>query len=104
MRPTPEHGLFPLYAAISHIAPEFHDKDARLRFLPLNGTPAGPRLLQLTDRTRLRVRVPDDSVRLALPLAGKSLDLDGSSIRLGVSSVSTLIPAPSLHARIVSFK
>jgi CRISPR-associated protein Cas6 len=100
----PADHTYTLYGAISRIAPKFHDKNAGLRFLPLNGIPAGPRQLQLTDRTRLRVRVPGDSVRLALPLAGKSLDLNGSSIRLGVPSIATLNPAPALHARIVSFK
>src|SRR6185437_1471176 len=72
---------YALYAALSRIVPQFHDKQSGLRFLPLNGVPAAPRMLQVTDRSRLRVRLSDDQIRLALPLAGKRLDLDGHGIR-----------------------
>src|SRR6185503_12141481 len=100
----PTDHAYPLYAALSRLVPAFHDKNTSLRFLPLSGVPAGRRQLQLTDRSRLRVRLPDDSLRLALPLAGKQLDIAGSSVRLGVPSVSTLVPAPTLFSRIVTLK
>ncbi len=39
-----------------------------------------------------------------LPLAGKSLDLDGCALRLGVPQVTALVPAPTLFARTVIIK
>ncbi|HEY2911058.1 MAG TPA: type I-MYXAN CRISPR-associated protein Cas6/Cmx6 [Gemmataceae bacterium] len=101
---VPTDHAYSLYGALSRIVREFHDKQSGLHFLTLNGVPAAPRLLQLTDRSRLRVRLPDDQIRLALPLAGKRLDLDGHTIRLGVPSVATLEPAATLWSRIVTIK
>lgn len=50
------------------------------------------------------MRLPDDSIRFALPLAGKQLDIAGSRVRLGVPSVRTLVAAPAVVARTVTFK
>ena len=100
----PTDHAYPLYAALSRLAPAFHDRDAGLRFMPLGGLPDAPGRLLLTDHTRLRIRLPDDRIRLALHLAGKQLDVAGYALRLGVPSVATLIPAPTLTARLVTFK
>lgn len=100
----PADHAYALFATLSRIVPAFHDRNAGLRFLPLNGILAAPRQLQLTERTRLRVRLPDDSIRLALPLAGKQLDIAGHTVRLGAPSVATLIPAATLYSRIVCLK
>ena len=40
----------------------------------------------------------------ALKLAGKSLDLDGCKLRVGVSDTRALIPAATLHCRVVTTK
>jgi CRISPR-associated protein Cas6 len=95
---------YPLYAALSGLVPQFHDPATALRFAPLTGDPAGDGRLRLTDRSCLRVRVPDDAVRVVLPLAGQRLDVGGRPVRLGVPSVRTLTPAASLVARLVTFK
>jgi len=42
--------------------------------VPLNGVPAAP--LQLTDRSRLRIRLPDDQTRLRLEAADNALTKD----------------------------
>jgi CRISPR-associated protein Cas6 len=95
---------YPLYAALSGIVPQFHAEESALRFASIPGLPATPGTLQLTEHSHLRVRLPDNQVKVALPLAGKRLVIGESSIRLGVPAIQTLTPAASLIARLVTFK
>jgi len=99
-----DHGYL-LFAAASHLAPVFHDKDAGVRFTAITGTYAGGGRILLDEKfSRWRVRLPDERIRDVLKLAGKSLRIGDQHIRLGAPSVATLIPAPALIARIVTFK
>ena len=100
----PTDHAYALYGALSRVVPQFHDADSLLRFAPIQGAGSAGGRLQLSPHSCLRVRLPSDAVRLALPLAGKRLDVAGSGVRLGVPSVRTLAPAPALYARIVTFK
>jgi CRISPR-associated protein Cas6 len=95
---------YPLYAALSHIVPEFHAEDSVWRFGPILGVAVSPGKLQLPEHARLCLRLPDDAIRHALPLAGKRLDIAGHHIRLGVPTVRTLWTSPQLSSRIVTFK
>lgn len=102
--PVPTDHAYALYAALSAAVPEFHAANSPLRFAPLTGVGLPDGRLQLAPPSCLRVRLPDDAVKVALPLAGKRLDVAGSGVRLGVPAVRTLIPAPALAARLVTFK
>lgn len=100
----PTDHAYALYAALSRVVVSFHDAGSPLRFAPITGSPTPDGLLHLTEHSCLRVRLPDDAVRLALPLAGKRLAVGDSIVRLGVPSVRALVAAPSLIARLVTFK
>ncbi len=100
----PTDHCYPLYAALSALVPSFHAEDSPLRFSAISGFGQPDGTLQLGPHSYLRVRLPDDQVRLALPLAGKRLDVAGSAVRLGVPAVRTLVAAPVVVARIVTFK
>lgn len=93
-----------LYAAVSRIVPEFHQENSPLRYAAITGVASPNGQLQLTPHSHFRVRLPQDLVKVVLPLAGKRLQIGEASIRLGVPAVSTLEPATSLYARIVTFK
>lgn len=95
---------YPLYGALSALVPAFHADESSLRFAPITGIGQPDGTLQFGPHSCLRVRVPDDSVRLVLPLAGKRLDVAGASVRLGVPAVRTLVSAPAVVARVVTFK
>ena len=95
---------YPLYGALSGIAPAFHDAEAKLRFAPITGAADQQGRLGLNDRSQLRVRLPDASIKLALPLAGKRLIIGDASVRVGIPAVRTLISASNLIARLVTFK
>ena len=100
----PTDHSYPLYAALSALVPAFHADDSPLRFAPITGIGQPDGTLQLGPHSCLRVRLPDDSVRLVLPLAGKKLTVGDSFIRLGVPAVRTLVAAPAVVARMVTFK
>ena len=93
-----------LFAALSGIVPRFHAEDSPLRFAPVTGIATPNGRLELGPHSCLRVRLPDDAIKLALPLAGKRLTVGDSTVRLGVPAVRPLVPAPAVVARIVTFK
>ena len=100
----PTDHAYLLYAALSGVVPRFHEAGTALRFAPVTGVGVPGGRLQLDDYSVLRVRLPDDAVRVALPLAGKRLAVGDAGVRLGVPAVRTLEPAASLYARLVTFK
>jgi CRISPR-associated protein Cas6 len=100
----PTDHAYPLYAALCVTVPAFHARDAPLKFASITGIGQPNGTLQVSPHSCLRVRLQDDQVRLAVPLAGKRLDIAGSRVRLGVPSVRTLVAAPAVVARIVTFK
>lgn len=100
----PTDHAYPLYAALSSLVPAFHTADSPLQFSPISGIGQPDGTLRLGPHSCLRVRIPDDKVRLAIPLAGKRLDIAGSWVRLGVPAIRTLVAAPALVARVVTFK
>ena len=100
----PTDHAYPLYAALSALVPAFHADETPLRFAPISGIGQSDGMLQVGPNSCLRVRLPDDHVRLALPLAGKRLTVGGNWVRMGVPTVRTLVEAPVLVARMVTFK
>jgi len=99
-----DHG-YDLYAALARLVPQLHEEARRIRIGPIRGTYTGNGLLQIDARfSRLRVRLAAEDIPLLLQLAGKSLDVAGHRLRLGVPQVRNLIPAPNLAAGLVTIK
>jgi CRISPR-associated endonuclease/helicase Cas3 len=100
----PAEHYYGLYSALSHAIPAFHQPGSELRFGPISGEMTRPRFLQLNQRSCLRVRVPAEHIALVLPLVGRSLDVAGHTITLGVPTVMPLRPVTTLAARVVTYK
>lgn len=108
----PTDHAYLLFAALSHLIPEFHRPEGGLRFAPINGEPTGPGVLRLFRPTParphfssvLRVRVASDLIVTAIPLTGQVLQVGEHSIRLGPPRVEQLEPVPTLRAGLVTFK
>ncbi len=100
----PTDHAYPLYAALAGLVPAFHDPETDVRFAPLNGAAGEPGRLRLNEWSHLRVRVPADSIRTVLPLAGKKLEVAGSAVRLGPPTVQPLIPSAAVESWLVTFK
>jgi CRISPR-associated protein Cas6 len=68
------------------------------------GRYVGSGLLRLMRGSRLWLRAPAEAIPQLLPLAGRSLEVGGHSLRLGVPQVRALTPAAVLVARVVTLK
>jgi CRISPR-associated protein Cas6 len=97
-----DHG-YALYSAISRLVPDLH----RLRDVgihPVRGLSAGQGKLRVTARSRLALRTSAAGIPRFLLLSGKTLDLDGHRVRIGVPQVLALRPTPGLAARMVTIR
>lgn len=97
-----DHG-YGVYAGLSKVCQAVHDAQG-WGILPLSGQLAGPRTLRLDETSHLVLRLPFDDLRGALPLAGKRINVQGSSLVLGTPEVRVVAPAPQLRARYVTIK
>jgi CRISPR-associated protein Cas6 len=100
----PTDHAYPLYSVLSHCVREFHNGDAGIRFAPINGARGEKGTIRLFPGSRLCVRLAADQVAAVLPLAGKEFEIGGHRILLGTPTIAQLIPAPTLVAKVVTFK
>ena len=102
-----DHG-YALFSALSRILETEEDRwmhgNPHIGLHTIRGVrgPNGRRLIG--DKARLGLRLPSDLLPRSLKLAGKGLDLDGCKLRVGVSETRALIPAATLHCRVVTTK
>jgi len=68
---------------------------------PINGQLSGDRMLRISPRSRLTLRLDSDQISEILPLAGKTLRLGKDTISIGTPTIYTLKPAPRLYSRLV---
>ncbi|PTL82517.1 type I-MYXAN CRISPR-associated protein Cas6/Cmx6 [Vitiosangium sp. GDMCC 1.1324] len=100
--PVPlDHGYL-LFSALSRRLPGLHERHD-VGVFTLRGTRADAQVLHL-GRGALRLRCPADSLAFFLPLACSALVLAGREVRLGRPEIHPLAAAPSLSARLVTFK
>lgn len=97
-----DHG-YPLFSALCRIVPGLHG-DRRVGVHPIRGRQTGPGILALDERSRLKIRLPAEEIAPYIVIAGKELDLDGHRLRIGIPQVESLVPAPNLAARLVTFR
>lgn len=97
-----DHG-YALYGALSRICPHLHQsEDAAVHLI--RGRYCGEGLLALSSLSRLKLRIPAGKLPLYLALAGKSLDVDGHALRLGVPNPYLLLPKTAVYSHLVTTK
>ncbi|HNJ42685.1 MAG TPA: type I-MYXAN CRISPR-associated protein Cas6/Cmx6, partial [Acidobacteriota bacterium] len=64
-----DHG-YALYSCLSRVLPFLHTSDS-IGIHPISGVPSGKGRLLLTEHSRLSLRIPVESFREVLPLAGQ---------------------------------
>lgn len=97
-----DHG-YALYGALSRAVPELHEK-AWLGVHPLSGRLLPGDKLRIGRGGALRLRLPTEHLAVVVPLAGRTLELQGRPLVLGQPTVHLLEPTPSLDARLVVVK
>lgn len=97
-----DHG-YALYAALSQVVPEIHQA-TDIGVQPIRGIYSGNGKLQLSDSSRLVLRLPDAAIHPYLKLAGKRLKVGEDPLSIGVPEVRMLPPVARLRARLVTIK
>jgi CRISPR-associated protein Cas6 len=98
-----DHG-YALFGALCRTLGDLHGVPW-LHVLPLAGARGGGAELRPRARTSvLRLRVTPERIGAVVALAGKTLEVAGARLLLGVASVYPLRPAPALVSRLVTFK
>lgn len=97
-----DHG-YSLYGALSRVCPQLHQSEnVAVHFI--RGKYAGNGLLTISSLSRLKLRICAEKLPLYLGLAGKTLDVDGHAMRLGVPNPYLLKPSAALYAHLVTTK
>ncbi|GBD23901.1 CRISPR-associated endonuclease Cas6 [bacterium HR29] len=97
-----DHG-YALFGALSRLLPWLHGSPL-VGVHPIRGQLVGNRALALTPASTLAFRVPVTVLPGLLPLAGQSIDLEGTVLRVGLPHVRALRPSPVLSSRLVTIK
>ncbi len=100
-----DHG-YALFGAISRILEREGDRwmhgNTSVGLHTIRGSPGAPGRYLLGERARFGLRLPAELVPRVLMLAGKSIELDGCRLRIGVPQTRALLPATTLHCRIAT--
>ena len=99
----PADHSYALVGSVSRIIPEAHGGNG-YALAPISGRQIGNRQMKLNEHSRFVVRTTPDLIQQFLPLAGKTIDIHGRKLVLGVPSVHQLDPVPKLRARLVTIK
>jgi len=97
-----DHG-YALVGAVSRLIPETHG-GVGFAIAPIRGCQLGERQISFDARSRFVIRTSPERIGEFLPLAGKSLDLLGRKIVLGVPSIHQLTACTTMRARMVTIK
>ena len=100
-----DHG-YALFGALSRILEKDNDLwmhgNPHIGLHTIRGVGLGNGRQLVGPNARLGLRLPSDLLPRSLKLAGKSIDLDGCRLRIGISETRALSPAATLHCRIVT--
>ncbi len=97
-----DHG-YALYSGLSRLLPNIHRQNG-VAIHPLRGRQVGERLLALDSRSRLTIRTQAEGIGGLIQFAGKSIDVAGRTLRLGVPQVHALRPSTAVRSRLVTIK
>lgn len=97
---------YELFSALSRKQMVLHDSSLKVGIFGINGSPdrKNKTILHLSDKSRLRMRLPIQNVGIAYRLEGQSLIVGNSELQLGEVKISLLDPVPNLTARLIVIK
>lgn len=99
----PADHSYALVGSVSRLIPEAHSGNG-FALAPITGRQIGNRQMMLNENSRFVVRTTPDRIQQFLPLAGKTIDIVGRKLVLGVPSIHQLEPVGALRARLVTIK
>ena len=101
-----------LLGAVAGVAPAVHDQGGthrpgdppRIGIHPIRGRQIGGRTVRLMGWSALTIRCPAGRIGEFLPLAGRTLEVAGTTFALAPPRVEPLTPAATLRSRLVTIK
>jgi len=100
---VPYDNAYLVYSALSGLCPDLHGNE-QTGIFHIRSTSTGDGKGILADDAVLKIRCAASLYPALVPLAGKSLDLDGHRVSLGAPSAFPLRPAPAAWAHLVVIK
>ncbi|WP_457571423.1 type I-MYXAN CRISPR-associated protein Cas6/Cmx6 [Desulfovulcanus sp.] len=97
-----DHG-FALFSNISRLLPFFHS-ETKVGLKLIRGRYVGNGLLSIKPVSELALRMPAPLIPEYLALTGKTLDVLGHSLDIGIPTTKPLVPATALYAHLVTTK
>ena len=96
-----DHG-YELYSALAHKRSQIHDwQDTSIRTISGKLDRSQRNEIQLTDHSKLLIRLPADKVPFIYSFSGKSFTIGKHKIRLGIPEMDFLQPKSKLRSHIV---
>ena len=95
-----DHGYF-LFCAVSKVLPFFHDAN-NVGMSTVRGKYIGDGLLRIAPFSSLAFRLPVNEVAAYINLAGRTIEVGGQTLKIGVPSSHSLVPATALYAHLVT--
>ena len=97
---------YELFSALSRKQIVLHDPSLKIGIFGVNGSPdrKNKAILHLSERSRLRLRLPIKDVGIAYRLEGQSLIVGSYELQLGEVNIRLLDPSPSLTSRLIVIK
>jgi CRISPR-associated endonuclease/helicase Cas3 len=90
-----------VYSALSHICSPLHQLDS-VGIHPIAGIPLNNNFLELTDASRLKIRIHHQQIPLIYPyLTGQTFRIGQESYQLNIPDYRPLISAENLYSRLV---
>ncbi len=97
---------YELFSALCRKQIALHDPSLKIGIFGINGSPdrKNKAILHLSDKSRLRMRLPIQNIGIVYRLEGQSLIVGSSELQLGEVNINLLDPVPSLTARLIVIK
>ena len=90
-----------IYSALSHLCPNIHQSN-NIGIHPIAGRPNRYKQLKLTQRSKLKIRIPLEQIPLIYQfLVEQTFKIGESQFQIGIPEYKALTPASSLYFRLV---
>lgn len=100
---VPRDHAYQLYSNLSRLFPFIHESK-EMGIHRINGISLGGGMLELSKTSVLGIRLPADLIKLLLPLSGKTLDLGGNKVIVGVPEIHSLQCKSALRSKMAIIK
>ena len=91
-----------VYSALSDLCPNIHKTELDIAIHPIAGKPNRYKQLKLTQRSKLKIRIPLEQIPLIYQfLVEQTFKIGASQFHIGIPEYKALTPVSTLYSRLV---